>query len=249
MTMPYANITSLYKYRMIDDRTIEGLRSQKLWVARPDSFDDPFDFNTDNWLEEIDPETIEILSKQGEPWLKDIEFGDPTNREQLIKNMKSSFQSMKEKWGVICFTENCESTLMLSQYADCHRGLCMEFERTADSVLGDYNVTKPVTYSSHCPLIIPKNLYHESDLAAFTRQMTELAVVKAAEWSYQREWRMLSTRGNYLEDYPGKLKSIIWGMRTTEPDKAKVKDSLKGSVEFKKAKRLPGEFRIDIEME
>lgn len=65
-TMHYSNITSLFKYRTINQDTLEALRKQKIWVASPSSFNDPFDTNTDNYVEELSPETIETFE---EPWI------------------------------------------------------------------------------------------------------------------------------------------------------------------------------------
>lgn len=53
-----------------------------------------------------------------------------------------------------------------------------------------------------------------------------------------------------LVDYPGALKSIIWGLRTSKEDKAAIRDLLKNaSVMYKQAVRARGEFRISIEIE
>ena len=126
----------------------------------------------------------------------------------------------------------------------------MEFERNVDSVLGDYNITRPITYSRHCPHLDLNNLFDESDVPSFGVALMNSILVKSAEWSYEREWRVVYGPGNCLKEYPGKLKSIIWGLRTSDEDKISVKDSLKtSSVRFKEAKRVPGESRIVIQPE
>ena len=85
-------------------------------------------------------------------------------------------------------------------------------------------------------------------MTTFTLELCKLVFVKAAEWRYEREWRGVYRQGNRMVDYPGKLKSIIWGMRTSEPDKTLIRDLLKEStLTFSQAARMRGEFRIAID--
>lgn len=239
-TMHHLNITRLFKYRIINRDTREALRKQKIWVASPDSFDDPFDTNTDNYIEELSPETIETFTRRGYPQIRNM--NPSTLHAQFVKQAK--------KFGVLCLTENCESILMWSRYANGHRGLCLEFERTSNSVLGDHERTGPVSYTRLCPVLDNKNQYDESNRKAFGLELERLMLVKAEGWRYEREWRTYYPSVNCLEDYPGPLKSIIWGLCTDEKDKVKVRDLVKGSnVVFKQATRVRREFRISIEDE
>jgi hypothetical protein len=89
-----------------------------------------------------------------------------------------------------------------------------------------------------------------SSIDPFRLELCKLVLVKAEEWQYEREWRCIYRHGNRLVDYPGKLKSIIWGMRMSEEDKIAIRDILKNSaVIFRRAKRSQAEFRIAIEPE
>lgn len=238
--MHHPKTTSLFKYRTINPDTREALRNQKIWVASPNSFDDPFDTNTDNYVDELSPETIETFARRGIPQIRNI---NPSTLHTL-------FVKQAKKFGILCLTENCESILMWSHYANGHRGLCLEFERTPDNLLGDHDRTGPVSYARLCPVLDNKYQFDESNLGQFGLELERLMFVKAKGWRYEREWRTYYRSVDCLEDYPGPLKSIIWGLCTDETDKVKVRHLVKGSnVVFKQATRVRREFRIAIEDE
>lgn len=245
--MSHPHITSLYKYRAVNDRALEGLRNNKLWISQPNSFNDPFDCNTDNYdPDKIELGTISILAKSG----LNLDFSESSNRRNFNKLRHGKFVEKANEFGVLCLATNCESTLMWSHYSDSHRGFCMEFERIGNCELDDLEIPRPVSYSRYCPNIDLDKSWDLSSIDPFRLELCKLVLVKAEEWQYEREWRCIYRHGNRLVDYPGKLKSIIWGMRTSEDDKIAVRDILKNSaVIFKQAKRSRGEFRIAIEPE
>jgi hypothetical protein len=102
LTMPHPHITSLYKYRAINDYALEGLRNEKLWISRPNSFNDPFDCNTDNYdPEKIEPGTIEILTKSG----LNLDFNEPSNRRNFNKIRHAKFVEKANEFGVLCLRQ------------------------------------------------------------------------------------------------------------------------------------------------
>lgn len=242
----HPNITSLYKYRAFNKYSLEGLRDKKLWASRPNSFTDPFDCNTDNYdPNKIKPRTIDILVKGG---LDDIDWENPSNILKLNMIRHAEFVKWAQKSGVLCLTENCESILMWSHYADGHQGFCMEFERTENSELDDLETPRPVSYSPDCPNIDLDEQWRLTDVEAFRRELCKLVFVKAEGWKYEMEWRCFYEEGNRLVDYPGKLKAVIWGMHTSEASKNAIKDLLKNhTVIFKQAKRVLRAFSVAIE--
>lgn len=99
VAMPYPHIKSLYKYRAINDYALEGLRNEKLWVSQPNSFDDPFDCNTDNYEPEtIGPGTIDILTKSG----IDFDFNEPSNIRKFNSIRRDQFKKLAMGFGVLC---------------------------------------------------------------------------------------------------------------------------------------------------
>lgn len=241
------SITSLYKYRAINDRTLESLRNHNLWISQPNSFNDPFDCNTDNYeLDKIAPETASLLTNAG----VNLDINDASNRHYFDRLRHTKFVEKANEFGILCITGNCASTLMWSHYSDSHRGFCMEFERAADGELDDLEIPRPVSYSHYCPDIDLDNSWNLASIDAFRSEIFKLVLVKAQEWQYEEEWRCIYRYGNRLVDYPGALKSIIWGLRTSQEDKSAIRDILKNaSVMYKQAVRARGEFRLSIETE
>lgn len=138
--------------------------------------------------------------------------------------------------------------MMWSHYADGHRGFCMEFERTGDSALDDLEIPQPVSYSGRCPSIDYEKTWEPG--VAFRLEICKFVFAKAKDWKYEKEWRGIYRHGNRVVDYPGKLKSIIWGINTSKEHKSAIKDSIKDpTVIFRQAKRVPKEFRIAIDAE
>ena len=210
----------------------------------PESFNDPFDTNTDNYLEELSLETIENIARNGFPQIKNI---NPSDHPAIVRTLHEGFVKQAMKFGILSMTEDCGSTLMWAHYANGHRGFCMEFGRTLNSLLGDHAWTKPVSYWRLCPVLDNKNQWDQY-LEAFGPDLEQLIFVKAEEWRYEREWRSVYRSVNCLADYPGPLKSIIWGLCMDEKDKVKIRASAERSnVIFKQAKTARGEFRIAID--
>ncbi|HYJ87534.1 MAG TPA: DUF2971 domain-containing protein [Pyrinomonadaceae bacterium] len=119
--MRYPNITSLFKYRTINPQTLEAMRNRKVWVASPNSFNDPFDTNTDNYVAELSEKTIESIARSGFPQIRNKSPRDPV----ILNTLHAEFVKQAMKFGILSLTENCESTLMWSHYANGHRGFCM----------------------------------------------------------------------------------------------------------------------------
>jgi hypothetical protein len=243
--MSYPNITSLYKYRATSDRRLESLRKNNLWVSHPNSFNDPFDCNTDNYeLDRVEPETVSLLTNAG----LNLDFNDESTRHNFNGVRHAKLVEKANEFGVLYLTANCESTLMWSHYSDSHRGFCMEFERAGNCKLDDLEKPRPVSYSHYCPDIDLDNSWDSID--AFRSEICKLVLVKAQEWQYEEEWRCIYRYGNRLVDYPGALKSIIWGLRTSKEDKAAIRDIFENArIMFRQAVRARGEFRLSIESE
>ncbi|MFS8974555.1 hypothetical protein PO002_08640 [Cupriavidus necator] len=68
---------------------------------------------------------------------------------------------------------------------------------------------------------------------------------KAKEWRYEREWRMIGSRG--LVDTPLELRDVTFGFRCAESVKVAVIKALKGRnrpVQFYEMQEVHGTFRL-----
>lgn len=145
---------------------------------------------------------VDILDERGydEMCSECISFEEVINKiYELLKNIKNkfcpskdniinaiiSFQFGKERRehhkniSCSCFSEVNNSLLMWSYYADCHKGVCLEFDLTTETAQND-NIVKnigKVNYSSN---------YSDTwtnENALFT---------KSIEWNHEQEWRIVA---------------------------------------------------------
>ena len=131
--MKYPEVKHLYKYYAYNENSLSVLINKKIWVAKPESFNDPFDCNY-NFSLKLDEEIL----KQGDSNIKDIQI----NAAATNKVLKERFSNT----GIFSMSKRNNSILMWSHYANQHKGFCIEFERKPESILGNDDVTKRVDY-------------------------------------------------------------------------------------------------------
>lgn len=139
-----------------------------------------------------------------------------------------------------CFSEEFKATLMWAHYARCHEGFCIEYdfkkylkgcEENCGNILGYHNfmlnlTLAPVHYSgsrfdatNFLKTIFQQELgtrlnvslppYHADVLF-----MTKALLVKSEDWSYEKEWRLISPPENESKEEPPRSKLLT---RTPPP--------------------------------
>ena len=183
---------TLFKYFPDKTRRIETLRNNELWLAAPETFNDVFDC-----LLSVDSEQIlkDLRRQADEKRLPGENSRVRVKAQELaakgIGEMRSTFENVRQTFGVACFCERCDSSLMWAHYANFHRGFCAEYD------------LKSVTRH---PLMLPVPVLYAEDRALLTRldidrvrpeaiaYFIRSLVTKSAEWSYEREWRIVRDR-------------------------------------------------------
>lgn len=133
-----------------------------------------------------------------------------------------------------CFSEEFKATLMWAHYARCHEGFCIEYvfkkylkgcEENCGNILGYHNfmlnlTLAPVHYSgsrfdatNFLKTIFQQELgtrlnvslppYHADVLF-----MTKALLVKSEDWSYEKEWRLISPPENESKEEPPRSKLL-----------------------------------------
>jgi hypothetical protein len=181
-------------------------------------FNDPFDCTINYDTTRIEKaiwktlfESIKTLREKDEPgskntfdkYLMDDEPSDEFIREYspLFKNMlEAQREKQVSEGGIACLTEVIDNLLMWAHYSDGHRGFCLEF---GTSYLPFYAAT-PVKYSDNLPVLSGKSVMDDI--------LFDLATTKAANWEYEREWRIFTDRGEMGALYdPNALTGIYFG--------------------------------------
>jgi hypothetical protein len=209
-----AGIRYLYKYVRFNDHALSILRERKVWFPTASELNDLFEFEFD--LTEFHVGGIPI---------------DKSSFEAAVAEMKSH--------GVLSLSESCSEPLMWSHYADSNAGFCIRFERTKDSMLGNWNHCVPVNYSSVTPTFRPLEL-------AQRRTVTIVMTTKAKRWSYEREWRVLSHPGNVLYDLPAPVTGIVFGSAMGLQNRKAIAAILGGTVEYAEVRRVAGTYALTI---
>lgn len=193
----------LYKYRSLtSEKQRESVRrlllENEIYFPPPVAFNDPFEFRcmvTADVANQITLGWAEEIARRNHPNLP------PTKRRELARrihkiigphikrNAETDFlmrlyQEVRPAVGVLALTEVRDNILMWSHYSDGHRGICIEFEVSDQTlVLGK---AERVTYSG--------------DLPKFTIELPSLgdawrtaALTKSLHWEYEHEWRVVDT--------------------------------------------------------
>ncbi|WP_273425413.1 DUF2971 domain-containing protein [Curvibacter lanceolatus] len=110
--------------------------------------------------------------------------------------------------GIYCLGTRSSCPLMWSHYGDQHRGLCIGYtvpERELTNLFKvEYRGSRLVQTSDVAAMLA-------GDSAAARTVDSAVLLKKAADWRYEREWRLFGERGR--QSSPLELNSITFGMR------------------------------------
>lgn len=204
--------SKFYKYGKITNQT--WLRSiiieNEFYFPTPSELNDPAECKpiiSDHSREEIESFLIATYINDN-PNTSDLEierikFGVRQLGLQTILEEMSKFLNkiLDKKYGVFCLSKRPDNLALWANYADNHRGYCLEF---AD--LGNYVNVYEVLYDKKLPFSL--------DLSIDPRQ-AEFLFTKTPEWAYEEEARVLDKPG--IKQFPPHFfKSIILGKNMSE---------------------------------
>ena len=242
--MEHHEITHLYKYRAYNAHSLSILINRKVWFAKPDSLNDPFDCKIPFDHSLTPDEAVAYGRKTGvaEDKINTIldSRGDVHSefkkiwRETLIKADEEL-----ENVGVFSLSEVNNNILMWSHYADYHKGFCIEFVRNPNNQLGNYEMTRRVQYRPDYPIIIPikDDVF---DLKFF---------MKSSDWEYEQEWRLINDKGEGEESLPDvDMSTIIFGLRMPASHKETIRKVTSDltEIKYRHAVKVPDRFMLEI---
>ena len=244
--MKYPRITSLYKYYACDDRSLSVLANRSFWFAKPDSFNDaldcnaPFDSNLNiEDLRRFLPRYKRYRGKEhAENDIQNIIDANGLVKPEFTKIWGDVLKRANEDLsnsGVFCLSACNDSILMWSHYTGNHKGFCVEFVRSPQNELGDYDRTRKVKYRSDYPSITPLSP-KAYDLKFYC---------KAAAWKYEKEWRLLNKQGDITVPLSADISVIIFGLRITEEDKSRIR-TIMPNVRYCQCTLALNQFGIQI---
>ena len=254
--MLYSHITKLYMYKPPNDYTLNILRNDRLWAAKPERFNDPFDDGnlkiakgfteqdylaatcrkygkSAQWTREVVQHVNKTLDAEGN-FTPEGQNRVNKAKEELIEENRNS--------GVVCLSEVCDSILMWSHYAQKHMGVCFEFTRAEDNKLGDEEICSPVKYERHYPQINLGSLIHQDG-----RVVEAMMRTKSWEWAYEKEWRLITDCGDGECPLPGPISCVILGVRIEDKFKSCIEKLCENrNIPFVQAQLADREYKIEV---
>jgi len=235
-----------YKYLKVDKRLYELLINNEIWYSKPSGFNDPYDCNIDvSKIKNI----AELLSFVKTHNLNDIEKliqkNEPIDQKKF-KEIRKALQSIgKEaikKFGIACFSSECDNILMWSHYANDHKGICLGFDPYRDSK--NFRLAQEVQYEKDYPKI---DLVKE-DLFS---QLIKIATYKHLDWKYENEFRIINFKNSGHRKFNvSSLREVIFGCKTSPKDIDTVINLLYKfgyeHVELKQARQYSTKFKLGI---
>ncbi len=246
----------LYLYRPAKPYTKKIFKDMRLWSAKPERFNDPFDCDLEvtKGFTEVDMmQSIHARYGPRRNWPpKIVKFVDAafdkkgkftvTERARIDTETQAIFDDNKNS-GVVCLSEVNDSILMWSHYAESHAGVCIEFHRTPDCPLGDAEICTPVQYGTNYPVIDLGKILVNRDGKTLNLMMR----YKADCWAYEKEWRVITPKGDMPHNLVANISKVIFGLRTRDPFRTSIQRLCdKNNIRTVQATKAPREFRIVI---
>ncbi|MBH0311917.1 DUF2971 domain-containing protein [Alcaligenes faecalis] len=226
----------LYRYRSINDNTIDILENDTIFLSNPNELNDPYDchmhFDHQNYFaKEID--------KIGENLAKPVlTLLDEMNRK------------IKTTQGIACFADRNDSILMWSHYTSDHKGICIEYNY--QDIIEYIDMRKssseglsllPVRYSNEITQYNLDDLENPKKLASFIFSKSDI-------WSYENEWRLIETINREKKDIPGtkvnfiKPTAIYLGTNISSENEQKIKEIISKEIQLYKMEMSSYEYKL-----
>lgn len=204
----------LYQFRNTRSYTLNNLRSNQITLVDPRIQNDIVDSPIFSWLDTL--------------------CGHNARHKKHLAAFKASFNYLRATSFCTDYTESkaVENTLMWAHYANCHKGICVQYE------LGEKDFSSNRTqYATLMRLMRIK--YINPDLATdtldFTNPETKFNIrtalaTKSNDWEYENEVRMIAytptEEHKYVQctlDTPNPIKAIYFGVKCPPQRKNAVK--------------------------
>ena len=252
----------LFKYRPVNEFTRQIIQDDKLYFARPDQFNDPFDCRLDI-LDDLDRgrlraeahaashmlsvgtyrsiiqggthEPYQHLSVREALKLRFVNaYEDQIGLYRELADSVKAIQDAVKAIGIFSMSEIGDDILMFSHYADNHRGIVLEFD--VEEGQEPFREIERVRYTCTMPSVTAVNA-------------VELLLLKALQWNYEQEVRALKpTAGTYTYS-PEMLKGIVLGAEIRSEEKLLVMAWIKESgkrVKFRQAVKDKRAFKLQL---
>jgi len=208
----------------------------------------------ENILESDDPMVSfmdAILSEEPEEKREGIKTALLSARQKLNEDMvRNSSKHISSSFKLCSFSERIDSMLMWSHYSYYHQGYCIEYE-IENIPYGDFRTRflYPVIYSDNM-VDATEHILNGIDHEGFNNlYLNKAALVKATDWNYEREWRLVFANGilgNEQSHYMGKPKALYLGAKIKPNNQDTLIEICKSnSIPCFKMKAHASQFKVE----
>ena len=210
--------------RQEEERRIRAMFAELIfWFSNPSTLNDPFDCRPALlWSDDMaeNRQRVEQACVEGYEKL----HGTKPKRRAIQPVVTKVMQSMRtqearnaafwdavdQRTGVLCLSGRWDIIQHWTYYAQEHSGFCIEFVIGEDTPLSAFQIE----YVDERPTIDLTQLY---GLAGADKNLTEPCVLtKASSWQHEDEIRILNHNDGNIKIPDGILKSITFGMNTSD---------------------------------
>jgi hypothetical protein len=222
----------IYKYKNLDPMDSESVRhareiivDSRLWLSSPVDFNDPFDMRgcvtIDGGVKQREKRLSQIVNfnfahlnwKQRKSKVREMMT---KTSDEMARIVTASHQKNIEGVGVCSFSTDPRNILMWSHYADCHTGICIQFDIAQDPTT--FLDAISVEYSEDYPVI---NWIEDS-----AQQLKKVLLRKHLDWSYEKERRIvrIDSARTQMEFATNVVSAVILGCRATAATETMARD-------------------------
>jgi hypothetical protein len=216
-----ANVESLLKYG-------------KVFFPVPADFNDPFDCRFNFFFKASRVKRLRYARELAQEKGKDLPKHERKRRERMGVSIRSYeltqprfLDHMSTRVGILSFAERYDNLLMWSHYADSHKGLCIEFDWTAEPL---HTSALRVQYSHEYPEVDFFRVAEARERggpdaeAVFRDFVNKAYFTKSPDWQYEAEWRVADPiKGRGVRPFPPEaITRIFLGCRLKPEDRERV---------------------------
>lgn len=236
----------ILKFSIINRYLLDSLVHSRIYFARPESLNDPFDCQVD--VKKSLKNAVEQSFGTAKNTLEKLIFNDEF---QIILN--KVLQGLKD-YGVFSASHKptLECPLMWSHYGNEHKGVCLIysipnafFSSGNAGFIGIANVQYGANLLTEWFKELPtKNEIHG---IAFEEMMKKILTIKSSCWEYENEVRIIRNTAGCVSIDQSYLQHICFGLNTSEDDRKlirKIMEKFKYDVAYSEIQRTQSDFGI-----
>lgn len=249
-------IEVLYKYRLVDDNSIDALLKGMLWYSKPAGLNDPHDV-APRWKKNFtDTEILEdfVLKRSDSKNAEAKAAGEAIanfvakcrskgwSDSRVLRKVDAAFMKVDGKTqrellqDTLYYNENIFSNMGVLSLSEDPKNAVM-WGSYSNSHRGfclgfEYHETNVLgQYSAPIDYLekMPKPSVKLFSHDAGEEEINLIALTKSKEWEYEQEWRVTKLVGNMLYPYPGRLVEVILGMNISQGDELRVRNAIRAS--------------------